>query len=177
MTQPRLQDVCEQVVDDVDGVVGCAVVDLGTGLPLALDVKSNSVLSTTAMELLAAAGVGYFGGDQARSPDSGGGNPGNAVEDVQITTEEIYGFMSLPAGTEYELVVLVTARESTNLGLGWMALRKALEMVRHAQGNGAASSLPDGEPAPEDTPPLPGYRRPEYATARPLGRRAVWDRR
>ena len=174
MTQPRLQDVCEQTVDEVAGVVGCAVVDLATGLPLALDAKADSLLSTTALELLAAAGVGYFGGDQAGAPGTV-----NAVEEVQITTEDVYGFMSLLPGTEYELLVLVTERESTNLGLGWMALRKALEMVRNGQGDGTPNAVGDGQP-PTANPAalqLPRRRKPEYANSRSLGRRAIWDHR
>ena len=177
MTQPRLQDVCEQAVDEVAGVVGCAVVDLATGLPLALDAKADSLLSTTALELLAAAGVGYFGGDPAGAP--GSGNAVNAVEEVQITTEDVYGFMSLLPGTEYELLVLVTERESTNLGLGWMALRKALEMVRNGQGNGTPNAVGDGQPTAADPAALqlPRRRKPEYANSRSLGRRAIWDHR
>ena len=114
------------------------------------------------------------------TPDGDAGNDRNAVEEIQITTESTYAFMSVLQGTEYELLVLlVTERESTNLGLGWMALRNALDVVRNAQGNGASNTPGDGQHASADTlsPLFTRRRGPERSNLRSQGRRAIWDHR
>ncbi|MCZ0945589.1 MAG: hypothetical protein OXJ53_21250 [Gammaproteobacteria bacterium] len=135
MRQQQLQDICEAIVDDVDGALGCSLVDLATGLPIALDVKQNSMLNATAMEMVSAAGATYFRErlsspwvatqqDADRAPES--------VQEIQTTTKETYHFMSLVFGEASELFVLVTERKSTNLGLGWISVRHALRLLNDA---------------------------------------------
>ena len=103
MKQTNLQDICEEVVDDVDGALGFALVDLTTGLPLALDVKPDSMLNSEAMELLALAGATFFkeaamhGHKPSRS--QGRGERGwPHLQEMQATTEVTYNFMALIPG-------------------------------------------------------------------------------
>ena len=185
MRQVRLQDVCEEIVDEVDGALGCALVDLDTGLPLALDVKPASLLSATAMELISAAGVTYFRGDASApsgrdASDDGPGRAGDYTQKIQATTEDTYHFMSLVPGEEQELLILITDRRSTNLGLGWMSMRHALDRVQNADGNGAAETpgvQMTNPPVAQPTPQPPPRQNREFVNPRVRGRRTIWGQR
>lgn len=125
MRKESLRRACENIVTDVSGTSACVLVDLDTGLPLALQVKSG-YMSTDAMELLAAVGASYF--VESDSSD----DASHDVEEVQTTTDDSYVFMSRVPGQANELLILVTNRATTNLGLGWMSMRQALAEVRDA---------------------------------------------
>ena len=125
--------------------MGCALVDLGTGLLLALDVKPQSLLTVTALEALSAAGVTYFLRSPASSPRVGGlGDTqparNSAVQEIQTTTEYTFNFMARVPGAAGQLLVLITDREASTLGLGWMALRQALELAGDSNAGAGAES-------------------------------------
>ena len=183
MRQAKLQDACEEIVDNVDGALGCALVDLATGLPLALDVKPGSLLNASSMELMSAAGGTYFQ-DNLASPGLGAIEDGTAhardvVQKIQATTEDTYHFMSLVPGEQQELLILITDRRSSNLGLGWMAMRQALQLVEDANGNSASVNpgMPAAESTPPITPPQPARASSEFANQRARGRRTIWGQR
>ncbi len=181
MNQAKVQEICEEIVDNVEGALGCALVDLGTGLPLALDVKPQSPVNAAAMELMSAAGVTYFRA-YGRKPAETGEHPhgGNAVEEIQATTAETYHFMSLVPDQDQQLLILISERESSNLALGWVAMRQALEMIQKVSANGTdASARP---PADLSSPP---YRSAQpskeptssFANHRTRSRRTIWGQR
>lgn len=124
----NLQELCEEAIADVDGCLGCALVDLDTGLPLASKVVAGSLLQQGAMELLAAASVDYFRGHmvwQLELAMSAGESAGRFVQDIQTTTEDTYNFMSIVPGRESTLLLLVLDK-AANLGLGWISMRQVL---------------------------------------------------
>ncbi|MGB0733037.1 MAG: hypothetical protein ACPGPF_04705, partial [Pontibacterium sp.] len=54
------------------------------------------------------------------------GQPVNQmIQEVQMTTEKTYHFMSVVPNKPNALVVLITNRQ-TNLGMGWAAVRKGM---------------------------------------------------
>ena len=181
MRQAKLQEICEGIIDEVDGALGCALVDLATGLPLALDIQPDSLLDASSMELMSAAGGTYFQGNLADPPldatDDGATKPRNFVEHIQATTEDTYNFMSVVPGEEQELFILITDRRSSNLGLGWMAMRQALQLVENLNGNGA--SVGSGiQTVPEPIPPIrPRKPESEFASPPVRGRRTIWGQR
>ena len=166
----RLQDICEEIMEDVDGALGCALVDLGTGLPLAMRVTSNALLDSGAMEILSAAGAEYFRGEVGHQLESAMGGraarpPGDTgfVEEIQTTTEDSYHFMSIVPGNEQTVLMLITDR-TANLGLGWVAMRRTLRRVqegtrrpagRTAAANAPGPTSPPAEP-PDDLAPVNG---------------------
>ena len=165
MRKESLRKACENIITDVSGTSACVLVDLDTGLPLALEVKFG-YMSTDAMELLAAFGASYFGvsgsSDDAR----------HDVEEVQTTTDDSYVFMSRVPGQANELLILVSDRATTNLGLGWMSMRQALAEVRDA-------GLYEEDDVPL-APTIDRARRPsdqnDVFGVRARGqRRSVWD--
>ena len=122
MRKASLQSVCAEIVGDVDGALGCALVHLETGLPLAFTVASEARFGSSAIELLCAVGATCFGN----------GDGGRAVQELQATTADAFQFMSLVPGQADGLLILVIDREATNLGLGWMSMRKALAVAGEA---------------------------------------------
>ena len=187
MRQQQLQEICESIVDDVDGALGCSLVDLATGLPIAVEVKPNSMLNATAMEMVSAAGATYFRERLscpwvATQPDAD--RPPESVEEIQTTTKETYHFMSLVFGEASELFVLVTERKSTNLGLGWISVRHALRLLedafsdvepqsdeRHDAGLNPSPTSPPTQPNHELMNANVGGRR------RTSRRRTIWHQR
>ena len=139
-------------MEDVDGALGCALVDLGTGLPLAMEVTSPALLETGALEVLSAAGAEYFRGAVNRQLASAmGGDPGadGFVEEIQTTTDDSYHFMCMVPGNRQTVLLLVTDK-TANLGLGWVAMRRTLRRVqestaRATRGTGDARGTAEGK--------------------------------
>ena len=136
----KLHDLCDDVAAEVDGCLGCAVVDLNTGLPLAMRVVPGTMLTDAAMEVMAAASVDYFRGrtiwQMVIAMADGASQPGSVVgfvREIQTTTEHTYHFMSVVPGREDALLILVIDK-TANLGLGWIAMRQALARLRELGG-------------------------------------------
>ena len=172
----RLRDLCDGIVADVDGCLGCAVVDLTTGLPLAMQVVPGTLLNPSAMEVMSAASVDYFRGRtvwQLQTAMSGGtpeaDAPNDFVREIQTTTEDTYHFMSVVPGREDTLLILITDK-TANLGLGWIAMRQALARIRDVDAGdlpatpaSAPSAWEQATPAPPSAlPPQQGAAAPVY---------------
>lgn len=139
----KLQELCERTVADVDGCLGCAVVDLETGLPLGLEVARGSILGQDAMELMSAASVEYFRGNliwQLELAMAGGQSLSSFVQEIQATTAHTSIFMSVVPGRESNLLLLITDK-AANLGLGRIAMRQALAQIPN-EGEPAQASAP-----------------------------------
>lgn len=144
----RLRELCDGIIADVDGCLGCAVVDLTTGLPLAMQVVPGTVLNAAALEVMSAAGADYFRGRtvwQLETAMSGGSAVG-FVREIQTTTEDTFHFMSVVPEREDTLLILITDKMA-NLGLGWIAMRQALERVREVDA-GDLPAIPARAPEP-----------------------------
>ena len=147
----RLQQLCDVIVDDVDGALACALVDLETGLPLAARLAPGGLLNSASIEAISAAGADYFRGKAVRrlagamstEPES------NFVWEIQTTTEDTYHFMSVVPGRENTLMVLITDK-TANLGLGWISMREALARIREDEDEtGSEGQLGVLPPSPE----------------------------
>ena len=122
----KLDDLLQTIVADVDGALGCAVVDLNSGLLLAA-AHNVPYFTSSYLEAVAAAAVDMLRGKNVRAVESLlSGQRGQPVEktiqEVQMTTERTYHFMKTVTGKEDNLVVLITSK-TTNLGMGWAAVR------------------------------------------------------
>lgn len=150
MLRLEFDDVCGQIVGRMDGALGCALVDLETGLPLALAARSDSLITPTALEMISAGAVACFN-DIGGNPPGPGSSDAQAADrksaprQIQVTTEFTYNFMSLVPGEEGVLLILITTRGDSNLGLGWMAMRQALEQLSDPRDDSALD--PESPPA------------------------------
>ena len=154
----NLDDLCRGIVAEVNGCLGCAVVDLDTGLLVAMDVVPGSLLNPEAMEYLSVACVDYFRGRtiwQLELEMSGGAgvSRGGFVQEIQTTTSDMHHFMAVVPGWESTLFILVTDK-TANLGLGWIAMRRALAQIAelHDRDEGRARRQNPGVEAPSTAP-------------------------
>jgi len=104
----------------VDGAVGCAVVDLNSGLLLA-SAHNVPYFTSSYLEAVAAAAVNMFRGKTVRAVESllstqRGVPVQHAIKEIQMATDKTYHFMATLQNKPDSLVVLVTTRDA-NLGI------------------------------------------------------------
>jgi predicted regulator of Ras-like GTPase activity (Roadblock/LC7/MglB family) len=127
-----LNGICSEIVNDVDDAFAAAVVDLSTGLLLAVS-HNIPYFTQTYLDAVAAAAVDMFRGKNVSTVEKllsnqRGNEVMNSINEVQMTTDKTYHFMSIIPGKENALMVLVTGKKA-NLGMGWMAVRNALPTI------------------------------------------------
>lgn len=125
----KINDVLNSVMGDVDGAVGCAVVDLGTGLLIGVAHKVP-YFTQSYLDAVAAAAVEMFRGKNVGAVEkllssSRGDKVEKSIKEVQMTTDGTYHFMAVIPSKPDSLVVLITTRKA-NLGMGWSALRSSM---------------------------------------------------
>jgi hypothetical protein len=124
-----INDICADVVRNVDSALGCAVVDLSSGL--LLGVSHNVPYFTQSyLDAVAAAAVDMLRGRTVSAVEDmianmRGNNDRQLIEEIQMTTAGTYHFMAVIKEKPNALVVLITSKKA-NLGMGWSALRQAL---------------------------------------------------
>ena len=128
----KLDELLQAVVKDVDGSLGCAVVDLESGLLLGV-AHNVPYFTSSYLEAVAAAAVDMLRGKNVRAVESlltnqRGKTVEKTIKEVQMTTDNTLHFMAIVPNKPDALVVLITSRK-TNLGMGWAAVRKALVAV------------------------------------------------
>jgi hypothetical protein len=128
----KLDSLLQDVVKDVDGALGCAVVDLESGLLLGV-AHNVPYFTSSYLEAVAAAAVDMIRGKNVRAVEALLSNQrGKPVEqtikEVQMTTDNTLHFMAVLPDKPNALAVLITNRK-TNLGMGWAAVRKAMSAI------------------------------------------------
>lgn len=124
-----LNDICNSLLKEVNEALGVAVVDISSGLMLSV-AHNVPYFTQSYLDAVAAAAVDMFRGKTITNVEkllsaTRGKECKNLVQEVQMTTEGTFHFMSIVPGKPQCLVVLVTTRKA-NLGMGWAALRRAL---------------------------------------------------
>lgn len=153
----NVQNACREVVSEVDGSLGCIVIDMQTGLTVASECRQGAALNEAMIGLVAVISTNMFSGRMIRRfeelldrPDS----PATGfVREVQMTTAQTNQFMSAIPGWRGGLLVLITDK-SVSLGLGWMAVHRIVDRLSAspAASPPAADALPP-HPAPEPRAP------------------------
>jgi len=116
----------------VDDALGAAVVDLSSGLLMAV-AHSVPYFTQSYLDAVAAAAVDMFRGKTVSAVEKllsnqRGTELTQLLQEVQMTTEKTYHFMSVVPGKPNSLVVLITGRKA-NLGMGWASLRSAMNTI------------------------------------------------
>ena len=127
-----LNDALKSIVDNVDGALGCAVVDTDSGLILGVN-HSVPYFTQSYLDAVAAAAVELFAGSNVRTVEKllnaqRGDNATGMIKEIQMTTDNTFHFMATVPEKPNSLVVLITSKK-TNLGMGWTFLRKGLTEV------------------------------------------------
>ena len=128
----KIEDVCQEIIKQVDDSLGCAVVDIENGLLLGV-AHNVPYFTQTYIDAVAAAAVEMFRGRTVRNVEDlianqRGTDTVRLIKEVQMTTEKTYHFMSIVKDKPNALVVLITGK-GANLGMGWSAVRSALVKV------------------------------------------------
>ncbi|MCL1900405.1 MAG: hypothetical protein FWG11_07865, partial [Promicromonosporaceae bacterium] len=124
-----LDKAMADVLNEVDGSIGAAVVDLRTSELMGL-AQNTRYLTREYFEAVARAAVEMFRGKATTHVEDlitsiRGVPTRHFFQEVQMTSEyTIHFMMILPNYPEY-LVTLITSRE-TALGLGWAAIRASV---------------------------------------------------
>jgi len=124
-----INQICNEIIRGVDSALGCAVVDLNSGL--LLGVSHNVPYFTQSyLDAVAAAAVDLFRGRTTSTVEDmianmRGNNKKHLVREIQMTTENTYHFMMVVPEKPDALVVLVTSKKA-NLGMGWASIRLAV---------------------------------------------------
>ena len=127
-----LDDICRDIVNSVDGALGCSVVDLSSGLLLSV-THNVPYFTQTYLEAVAAAAVDVFRGKNIQAVESllssqRGDSVEKSIKEIQMTTNATFHFMATVPDKPDALMVLITSKK-TNLGMGWAAVRKHLPLL------------------------------------------------
>lgn len=127
-----LDHITSEIHAKVNGALGCAVVDLSTGMLLSIS-HNVDYFTHTFVEAAAAAAVDIFRGNNIRAVESLLGNQRgkpveNSILEIQMTTGTTFHFMSVVPEKPSAALVLVTSR-NTSLGMGWASVRVNLPKV------------------------------------------------
>jgi len=128
-----INDICSEIVRSVDAALGCAVVDLNSGL--LLGVSHNVPYFTQSyLDAVAAAAVDMFRGRTVSAVEDmianmRGNNKKNVLKEIQMTTENTYHFLTVVPDKPDALVVLITSKKA-NLGMGWSSIRLAIPKIK-----------------------------------------------
>lgn len=127
-----LEKICREVVQKVNGALGCAVVDLDSGLPLgfyhAVPYFTQSFVDNAAamsVEMFRGRGITYI---EELVSEQRGEEVRNSIEEIQMATKGTYHFLVQVPNKPNALALLITDRKA-NLGTGWSALRGALQSI------------------------------------------------
>lgn len=155
-----LQHACAAVLDEVDGSLCCIVIDTQTGLTVAAEYRTGSVMNAGTINLVSVIGTNMFRGkliNQFRRSLATKRVSPAFVREVQMTTANTNHFMSAIPSWSEGIFVLVTDK-SVSLGLGWMAVHRIVGQLGDAPAEaGQVQTPPQQAPAPYagQAPPAP----------------------
>lgn len=160
------QEVCEEVVTQTEGVLGCLLVDLRTGLAVASAQRSGVELDETQIRSILRSSGELFRGKLieqfARSLPTERASSTDFVREVQITKVDTYQFMATIPDWE-EVVVILLAERTLSLGFGWMVVRQAQHQFSEAR----RTAVSESRRRITDRPPSPVLRNDATQTAAP----------
>lgn len=124
-----LNDICKEIMDDVDEALAAAVVDLESGLLLGVS-HNVPYFTQTYLDGVAAAAVDMVRGKAVRNVEKliasmRGEEAKPMINELQFVTDKTYHFMTLVPNKPNAMAVLITSRKA-NMGMGWASLRNKL---------------------------------------------------
>lgn len=130
----NINQICQNVVNDVQDALACGVVDLNTGMMMGVH-HVVPYFTQSYLDAVAAAAVEMMKGRTVRRVEQlmtkqRGSEIKDAFEEIFMSSKNVYHFMAL-IRAKHSLVVLVT-KKSTSQGMGWASLRAALDDIADA---------------------------------------------
>lgn len=129
---PSTQDICKELVEDVQDAVAVGVVDLNTGMLMGVH-HTVPYFTQAYLDAVAAAAVEMFRGRNVRRVEellsrTRGQEVKDAFEEIFISSPKVFHFMVLLR--DKGAVIVMVTKKTTNQGLGWASLRARLGDVR-----------------------------------------------
>ncbi len=130
----NLNEICQNVVDDVQDAVACGVVDLNTGMMMGVH-HTIPYFTQSYLDAVAAAAVEMMRGRTISRVEQllakhRGTEVKHMFEEIFISSKNVYHFMAL-IREKQSLVVLVT-KKTTSQGMGWASLRASIDDIAAA---------------------------------------------
>lgn len=127
----NINNTCQELMEDVPDAVACGIVDLNSGMLLGVH-HSVPYFTQAYLDAVAAAAVDMFRGKNVKRVEellskTRGKPVRDTFEEVFVSTPMSYHFMKI-VKEKHALIVLVT-RKTTNQGMGWAAIRGAVDRV------------------------------------------------
>lgn len=128
----KLSDVCQIICSDVDGALAVGVVDLSSGMMMAVH-HTVPYFTQDYLDAVAAASVDMFRGrlvsriEQLLSKQRGSEIKGT-FQEMFINSTNVFHFMKVIEGKE--AVVIMVTKKTTNQGMGWSSLKLALADIK-----------------------------------------------
>ena len=125
----NINEICADIIADVNFVLGCAVIDLNSGLLVGIAHKIP-YFSQSNLDAAGVAAVEMFRGRTVMAVEQmisrmRGREEYLMIEEIQMTTKNTYHFMAVIPEKPNNMVVLITTK-TISLGMGWSTLRIAL---------------------------------------------------
>jgi hypothetical protein len=125
----KINEICTDIIEDMNFALGCAVIDLNSGLLVGIAHRSP-YFSQANLDVAAVAAVEMFRGRTVMAIEQmishmRGKEEYLMIEEIQMTTKNTYHFMAVIPEKPNNMVVLITTR-TISLGMGWSTLRIAL---------------------------------------------------
>ena len=128
----HMQHACKEILSEVEGSLGCIVIDMQTGLTVAGEYRQGTVMNPATVNLVSVASSNMFRGKLIRQFESAlsltAPKPNTFVHEVHMATEQTNQFMSAIPGWDHGLLVLITDK-TVSVGLGWMAVHRVIGQV------------------------------------------------
>lgn len=125
----KINEICTDIIEDMNFALGCAVIDLNSGLLVGIAHRSP-YFSQSNLDAAAVAAVEMFRGRTVITIEQmishmRGKEEYLMIEEIQMTTKNTYHFMAVIPEKPNNMVVLITTK-TISLGMGWSTLRIAL---------------------------------------------------
>ena len=128
-----MQRVCAALLEEVDGALGCIVIDMQTGLTVTAEYRPSSAVNESIVNLVSVVSANMFGGRLMRQFEAALAieprQSNGFVREVQMTTATTNQFMAAIPGWNEGVFVLVTDKQ-VSLGLGWMAVHRVIARLQ-----------------------------------------------
>lgn len=123
-----VQEVCKEMVENVDDCLAVGVVDLSTGMMMGIH-HTVPHFTQAYLDAVAAAAVELFRGKNVRRIEEllgqqRGEEIKDSFEEVFISSVKVYHFMTIIK--EKGAAVVMVTKKSASQGLGWSGLRNGL---------------------------------------------------
>lgn len=127
-----MNETLEKLVNELDGALAAAVVDLNNGLVVG-DYHNVPYFTSSFIDAIGAAAVDMFRGKTITAVETmiaaqRGSEMRYHFKEIQMTSDGTFHFMAVVPDKPDYLLILVT-RTTINLGSGWMATRQALAEI------------------------------------------------